>query len=100
MFRVLNNKILYENEIYTLNDQIFSQEKFNIIKNVYKIRNCFAHNNGVLKGEKIQEMKKTIKALHQNYYFKINDDLILIEKGALHFITQTMRNFFDEILKK
>lgn len=100
VFRVLNHKVFYENEIYMMSDTIFSQKKFNVIKMVNKIRNCFAHSDGMLGGNKTQEMVNAIKTLHLNSYFKIDGDILLIEKGALHFIAQTMRDFFDEIFAK
>ncbi|KTD57856.1 hypothetical protein Lsan_2485 [Legionella santicrucis] len=101
VFRILNNSLSYDNKRYELNAKIFCNQNCRDIKQIQKIRNCFAHSNGILGNEKTQDMKNTIASIQNNSasYFKIKDNLILIENGAIHFISQLMRNFIKEILK-
>lgn len=93
--RILNNKLIDENGIYELNSQLFNEDNFKIIKDAQKIRNIFAHNDGVLSKEKTKDIFLLKK---NNPYFSFEDDLILIEKGALHFVSENMRGFLQRII--
>lgn len=94
--KILDNKIIEEGRVYFINEKLFEQDIYKMIRKIKKIRDKFAHANGTIKNE---SEKQIFKDRDIKKHFRIDGDRIVIEKGALFFVSQTMRNFCESILK-
>lgn len=95
--KILGDKILDDDKPFYINKDLFNENSYRVIKDAQIIRHCFAHANGQIKIDDAKIIKKN--NLLTKYFNVTNDFRIIIEKGALIFVSDNMRVFFNSLLK-